>query len=139
MRHYEDLMSEIEEVEKAIALIEQERITYFAGVPTMSWKLLRASQQKECDLSSLVGVGAGGAAHPLEHVKRGITGSSIRTNAARPPEHVKLIAEKIPGTAGMGWGLTETNALGASNAGLSIWQDPPASFLFLSKPNPNSI
>ena len=92
------------EAHHALELIEQEKVTNFSGVPTMSWELLRASKERDCDLSSLVGVGAGGA--------------------ARPPQHVRLIEEKIPGTASMGWGLTETNALGATNSGAEYLKRP---------------
>ena len=42
------------DAEKALELIEKERITTFVGVPTMSWELLRSQNLGKYDLSSLV-------------------------------------------------------------------------------------
>ena len=95
------------DAEKAMELIEKERITYFNGVPTMSWEMLRSANLQKYDLSSLSTI--------------------IGSGAARPPAHVKQFEEKIPGhLAGTGWGLTETNGLGSTNHGL-IYAGKPAS------------
>jgi len=79
----------------ALQLIEQERISVFHGVPTMTWELMHAERFANTDLRSLRQVQSGGA--------------------PRPPEHLKLMAEKFPEQAmpGLGYGLTETNAIGA--------------------------
>src|SRR5690606_34655579 len=86
------------DAEEALRLIEQERITWFNGVPTMSAELKAAAEHTERDISSLTEIMAGGA--------------------PRPPEQVKKISGTFKKTApGIGYGLTETNALGAVNAG----------------------
>jgi acyl-CoA synthetase (AMP-forming)/AMP-acid ligase II len=64
----------------------------------MSAELQAAAQESERDLSSLREIMAGGAARPPDQVGR-ITGTFRRSSA------------------GIGYGLTETNALGAVNAG----------------------
>jgi len=87
------------DAEEALRLIEAERVTWFNGVPTMSAELQAAAENSDRDLSSLTEIMAGGA--------------------ARPPEQVKKITGTFKKSApGIGWGLTETNALGAVNAGV---------------------
>lgn len=85
--------------EKALELIEKERISVLHGVPTMTWEVMHSDKFASTDLSSLRSVSAGGA--------------------ARPPEHLTMMLQKFPGQAlpGLGYGLTETNALGATIAG----------------------
>ncbi len=84
--------------DRALELIEQEQVTNFVGVPTMSWDLLEADTFAERDTSSLKSVGGGGA--PM------------------PPELVKRIDESFAqGRPGLGYGMTETNAYGPQNAG----------------------
>lgn len=87
------------EPETALELIQRERITAFNGVPTMSWELLQTAAEKGgYDLSSLESISGGGA--------------------ARPPEHVRRLAEQFPqARPAVGWGLTETNGLGTVNTG----------------------
>ena len=85
-------------VQEAMRLIEAERVTNFNGVPTMSAELRAAAADSAYDLSSLKEIYAGGA--------------------ARPPDQVKKIASTFKGSsAGIGYGLTETNALGTVNSG----------------------
>jgi acyl-CoA synthetase (AMP-forming)/AMP-acid ligase II len=91
--------------EEALRLIEQERITWFNGVPTMSAELQAAAAKSGRDLSSLAEIMAGGAARPPDQVGR-ISGTFKR---AAP---------------GIGYGLTETNALGAVNAGAFYLANP---------------
>lgn len=81
--------------EIALQLIEQERISIFHGVPTMTWEIMVSENFEQTDLSSLRGVQSGGA--------------------PRPPEHLAMMLEKFPpeAIAGLGYGLTETNAIGA--------------------------
>ena len=80
--------------ERALELIEREKITDFNGVPTMSWELVNSPDFKKRDTSTLRSLSAGGA--------------------SRPPEHVKQLRDKaknaMPST---GYGMTETNSLGA--------------------------
>lgn len=91
--------------DRALELIERERVTNFVGVPTMSWDLLEAPTFAERDTSSLRSVGGGGA--PM------------------PPELVKRIADEFPnGSPGLGYGMTETNAYGPQNAGADFLAHP---------------
>jgi long-chain acyl-CoA synthetase len=84
--------------ERALELIERERVTNFIGVPTQSWDLVESPRFGEFDTSSLVSVGGGGAPAPPELVKR--VASSFKK--AGP---------------GIGYGMTETNAYGPQNTG----------------------
>jgi long-chain acyl-CoA synthetase len=84
--------------DRALELIERERVTNFVGVPTMSWDLLEASTFEQRDTSSLLAVGGGGAPMPPELVKR------IEDNFSK-------------GRPSLGYGMTETNAYGPGNAG----------------------
>jgi len=86
------------DAQEALRLIEAERITWFNGVPTMSAELQAAAAGSDRDLSSLAEIMAGGAARPPEQVGR------IQATFQRA-------------STGIGYGLTETNALGAVNAG----------------------
>jgi len=86
------------DAQEALRLIETEKITWFNGVPTMSAELQAAAETTERDISSLTEIMAGGA--------------------ARPPDQVKKITGTFKKSApGIGYGLTETNALGTVNAG----------------------
>lgn len=93
--------------EKALELIEAERISIFHGVPTMTWEIMQSEKFDSTDLSSLRGVASGGA--------------------SRPPEHLSMMLQKFPDKAipGLGYGLTETNAIGAIISGV----------FYASKPN----
>lgn len=84
------------DAKEALTLIEHERVTYFNGVPTMSMEMMQHPLVSEFDTSSLTDISAGGA--------------------ARPSEHVRKLYDTFPeGHASTGYGLTETNALGAVN------------------------
>ena len=91
--------------DRALALIERERVTNFVGVPTQSWDLLECPDFEKHDTSSLAFVGGGGAPAPPELVKR--VDGNFR-NAA----------------PGIGYGMTETNAYGPQNAGDDYIQRP---------------
>ena len=54
------------EANRALELIERERVTNFVGVPTMSWDLLEAETFEARDTSTLRSVGGGGAPMPAE-------------------------------------------------------------------------
>jgi long-chain acyl-CoA synthetase len=84
--------------ERALELIERERVTSFVGVPTMAWDLLESPEFSRRDTSSLLNVGGGGAPAPPELVHR------IDRSFAR-------------GRPTIGYGMTETNAYGPQNAG----------------------
>ena len=81
---------------EALRLIEKEGITYFVGVPTMSLELLNHPDRHKYDLSSLSDIAAGGAPRPASHVER-------------------LQAEFPNAQPALGYGLTETNAVGCAN------------------------
>ncbi|HEX8620501.1 MAG TPA: class I adenylate-forming enzyme family protein [Allosphingosinicella sp.] len=92
---------------EALRLIQDEKVTYFVGVPTMSLELMQHPDREKYDLSSLTDIAAGGAARPVAHVKR----LQQSFTGAQPA---------------LGYGLTETNAVGCGN----FWQnyaDKPAS------------
>ncbi|MCP4005815.1 MAG: acyl--CoA ligase [bacterium] len=91
--------------ERALEHIEDERITTFVGVPTMSWDLLESPEFESRDTSSLLSVGGGGAPAPPELVNR------IDRGFAK-------------GRPGMGYGMTETNAYGPQNSGDDIIRKP---------------
>ncbi|MBV1690128.1 acyl--CoA ligase [Novosphingobium sp. G106] len=81
---------------EAMRLIERERITFFAGVPLMSFEIATHPARAHYDLSSCASFAAGGA--------------------ARPAEHVAELRKALPGAAlFMGYGLTETNCTGCTN------------------------
>ena len=81
---------------EALRLIEKEKITYFVGVPTMSLELMSHPDRHKYDLSSLKDITAGGAPRPVSHVER-------------------LKHEFPDAQPALGYGLTETNAVGCSN------------------------
>ena len=81
---------------EAMRLIEAERITYFVGVPLMSFEIMTHPDRGQFDLSSCTAYAAGGA--------------------PRPEEHVKRLAREMTGAFPLlGYGLTETNAIGCGN------------------------
>ena len=84
--------------ERALELIEREKVTDFGGVPTMSWELVNSPEFQKRDTSTLRSLSAGGAARPPEHVK------GLRDRASHA----------IPST---GYGMTETNSLGSAIGG----------------------
>ena len=81
---------------EALRLIEKEKITYFVGVPTMSLELMNHPDRDNYDLSTLTDIAAGGAPRPVAHVER--------------------LRGAFPGAQpALGYGLTETNAVGCGN------------------------
>ena len=92
---------------EALRLISHEKVTYFVGVPTMSLELMNHPDRDKHDLSSLTDIAAGGAARPTAHVTR--------------------LRESFTGAQpALGYGLTETNAVGSGNF-WSNYTDKPAS------------
>jgi long-chain acyl-CoA synthetase len=91
--------------ERALELIERERVTQFVGVPTMTWDLLESPEFARRDTSSLTNVGGGGAPAPPELVTR------VEKSFRR-------------GRPGIGYGMTETNAYGPQNSGDDYLRKP---------------
>ncbi len=89
------LMARWDPVE-AMELIEREKVTYFVGVPLMSFEIATHPDRDKYDLTSCVTFASGGAPRPVDHVGR------IRDAL---PHAFPII----------GYGLTETNAVGAGN------------------------
>ena len=81
---------------EALRLIEKEKVTYFIGVPTMSLEMMTHPDHHKYDLSSLTDIAAGGAPRPVSHVER-------------------LRATFEGANPAIGYGLTETNAVGCMN------------------------
>jgi long-chain acyl-CoA synthetase len=80
----------------ALKLIQKEKVTYFVGVPTMSLELMTHPDHDKYDLSSMTDIAAGGAPRPVSHVER--------------------LQEAFPlAKPALGYGLTESNAVGAQN------------------------
>ncbi|MCY7399187.1 MAG: acyl--CoA ligase [Sphingomonas bacterium] len=81
---------------EALRLIAKEKITYFVGVPTMSLELMNHPDHDQYDTSTLTDLAAGGAARPVAHVER--------------------LQQAFPNAQpALGYGLTETNAVGCGN------------------------
>lgn len=101
------------DVEEACRLVETEGVTTFTGVPTMSYEMAQCAKSGKYDMSSLTDMGGGGA--------------------ARPAEHVRLIKEVMPqANPGIGYGLTETNAMAALLNGDEYVERPSS----VGKPTP---
>ncbi|HSB86231.1 MAG TPA: class I adenylate-forming enzyme family protein [Ilumatobacteraceae bacterium] len=91
--------------EKALELIERERVTNFVGVPTQSWDLVNSPRFAEFDTSSLRAVGGGGAPAPTALVER--VAGTVKS-----------------GGPTLGYGMTETNAFGPNNTGIDYLTHP---------------
>jgi len=91
---------------EALRLIQDETISDITGVPTQSWELLNHPDRLNYDLSSLKTLGAGGG--------------------PRPAEHVKQLDAEFEGGPSIGYGLSETNALGTLGHG-SEYKNHPSS------------
>lgn len=102
------------DVVTAMELIQTEKITNFTGVPLMSFELLTHPDRHKYDLSSLQGLAGGGAPRPVEHVRR-------------------LTDEFPTAPPAIGYGLTETNGVGAGNFS-SNYLDKPNSTGRASRP-----
>lgn len=80
----------------AMRLIARERVTFFTGVPLMSFEIANHPERENYDLTSCTYFAAGGAAQPAGHVRR------IRESM----RHAYPL---------QGYGLTETNSAGCAN------------------------
>jgi long-chain acyl-CoA synthetase len=93
------------EPERALQLIERERINSFGGVPTIVMQVLDSPAFAKYDTSSVTSVSYGGAPAPPELVRR------IKTTFA-------------VGEPGNGYGLTETSSATAMNGGADYVAKP---------------
>jgi len=84
--------------ERALQLIERERVTTFGGVPAMVMQVLDSAAFSKHDTSSIRSVSYGGA--------------------PAPPDLVRRIREALPaGQPSNGYGLTETSSVTSMNSG----------------------
>lgn len=86
------------DAEKAVGLIESEKVTQLSTVPTMLWDLVHRARLTEADLSSLRNIGSGGQALPLNLLEE------VRTLCP----HALM---------GVGYGMTETSGAIAQAVG----------------------
>ncbi|MEO1046263.1 MAG: class I adenylate-forming enzyme family protein [Pseudomonadota bacterium] len=84
------------DAEHAMQLIEREKVSYFVGVPLMSYEIATHHDRDKYDLTSCTAFAAGGAPRPVEHVKR-------------------IKKEMDWAFPLLGYGLTETNGVGCGN------------------------
>lgn len=87
------------DAEQAAELIEREKVTAIAGVPTTVFQLLDVAAEKGRDLSSLTGISSGATLVPPELVRR--IDTQLQSRAA----------------PGNGYGLTETSGAAVANFG----------------------
>jgi len=93
------------DAEKALEMIEREKITNFVGVPTQSWDLVNSPAFEKYDTSSLRAVGGGGAPSPASLVGK--------------------VNDKVKnGNPQLGYGMTETNAFGPAITGSDYLSHP---------------
>jgi long-chain acyl-CoA synthetase len=85
------------DADKAMGVIEREKVTFTGGVPTIAWQLLEHPARDQYDLSSLEAISYGGA--------------------PSAPELVKRIYEEFGALPGNGWGMTETMATVTQHSG----------------------
>jgi acyl-CoA synthetase (AMP-forming)/AMP-acid ligase II len=80
----------------AMQLMQDEGVTYFVGVPLMSYEIATHPDHAKYDLSACKSFAGGGAARPVEHVDK--------------------IKQAFPDSFPLlGYGLTETNGVGCGN------------------------
>ena len=100
--------------EEAMRLIEAEKVTYFVGVPLMSFEIATHPNRDKYDLTSCTAFAAGGAPRPVDHVHK--------------------IKDALPHAFPLlGYGLTETNAVGCGNLNEN-YMAKPGSTGTVSKP-----
>jgi long-chain acyl-CoA synthetase len=95
------------QIDQALQLIQDEKLTNAGGVPTIAWQIIEHPRLKEYDLSSLDTISYGGA--------------------PSAPELVRRMKEVFPNLmVGQGWGMTETSATAVSN-GREDYERKPSS------------
>jgi long-chain acyl-CoA synthetase len=105
--HFKLVMMQRWNAERALHLIEKNKVTNFIGVPTQSWDLLENPHFEKVDTSSLFQVAGGGAPAPTSLVKR-------------LGQHFDQYSPTLA------YGLTETNAFGPSLSGPEFLEHPSA-------------
>jgi long-chain acyl-CoA synthetase len=91
--------------ERALEIIERERVTHFGGVPSMVWQVLESPDLAKRDITSVLGIIYGGA--------------------PAAPELVRRIKQAFPkAVPSNGYGLTETSAVTTTNSGPDYEQRP---------------
>ena len=95
----------------ALDLIQKHKVTNLSGVPTQSWDLMNHPDVDKYDLSSLIDIGAGGA--------------------ARPEDQVFNLHEKFNVPMTFAWGMTETSALGTILRGNDYLKRPNSAGLIV--------
>jgi long-chain acyl-CoA synthetase len=84
------------QIDQALQMIQDEKLTNAGGVPTIAWQIIEHPRLKDYDLSSLDTISYGGA--------------------PSAPELVRRMKEVFPNLqVGQGWGMTETSATAVSN------------------------
>ena len=96
------------DAEQAAALVDREKLTSVVAPAAVTGDLVRVAQAGQYDLSTLLVVGGGGAPRAPEQVR------SIKAS----------FANALPN---IGWGMTETNAIGTGNGGEDYLQRPASS------------
>ena len=98
------------EVNSGMELIERERISALMATPAISGDVVVASATTQRDISSLHVLGGGGAPRAPQQVRA-----------------IDAVADQLmPAT---GWGMTETNAIGAGIAGIDYLTHPASAGL----------
>jgi long-chain acyl-CoA synthetase len=96
------------DAEAAAALIEREQLSSVVAPAAVTGDLVRVALSGKHDLRCLLAVGGGGA--------------------PRAPEQVRQIASSFGNALpNIGWGMTETNAIGAGNSGEDYLRKPASS------------
>ena len=96
------------DAEAGAALVDQLKLTSLVAPSAMTGDLVRVAQARQYDLSSLLVVGGGGA--------------------ARAPEQVRQIKASFRNALpNIGWGMTETNAIGTGVGGEDYLARPASS------------
>jgi long-chain acyl-CoA synthetase len=96
------------DAEKAAELIDRERLTSLTGPAAVTGDLVRVARTGRYSLATLASLGGGGAPRAPEQVRQ--IGSSF--------------AQALPN---IGWGMTETNAIGAGIVGRDYLDHPSSS------------
>jgi long-chain acyl-CoA synthetase len=94
------------EPEKAMALIQDEKITTWSSVPTMVWRVVEHPDRHRYDLSSIQSIAYGGSPTAVEMQRR--------------------VRETFPDVSSLGnaYGLTESSSVATVNSGADMDQRP---------------